>query len=399
MLSQSNIPVVEALRAFKSAGISVAFLVPTSTGLEKSIMDATQPLRSYLREKNIHDFSTQHQGTDHKVRLETILFSGGEVEATKTSLYRPETKSGDPRIWIYKLASYASPGDLLAIIAAKSRLLVVNCSKTELRTLIDPNGEVFRSFFEAAKNVASNDAEVLLDKLKAISSRGYITTMRPGDTGVGYTLETLLGIPANSSKAPDFRGIEIKSARQRSQRSGRTTVFSQVPNWSLSRLKGSKDLLYTRGKYSEKKARLQLFHELSAIKANSYDLRLDVDHASSQLHQIYVGKNPPDIDVTWEFEVLKKRLSQKHRETFWVTALTRGRSGDEDESFLYTAVKHTGGVDTSILPTLIETGVMTVDYTIKALSSGAAKDQGYLFRMSSNDLDLLFSRVQLHELS
>ena len=114
--------------------------------------------------------------------------------------------------------------------------------------------------------------------------------MRPGDTGVGYTLETLLGIPANSSKAPDFRGIEIKSARQRSQRSGRTTVFSQVPNWSLSRLKGSKDLLYTRGKYSEKKARLQLFHELSAIKANSYDLRLDVDHTSSQLHQIYVGR-------------------------------------------------------------------------------------------------------------
>ena len=77
---------------------------------------------------------------------------------------------------------------------------------------------------------------------------------------------------------------------------------------------------------------MQLFHELSAIKANSYDLRLDVDHTSSQLHQIYVGKNPPDIDVTWEFEVLK-RLSQKHRETFWVTALTKGRSGDEDSFF------------------------------------------------------------------
>ena len=399
MLSQSNIPVVEALRSFKSAGVSVAFLVPTSTGLEKAIMDATQPLRGYLREKHIHDFSTQHQGTDHKVQLETILFSGGEVKSTQTSLYRPETKSGDPRIWIYKLASYASAGDLLAIIAAKTHLLVVNCSKTDLKALLDPNGELFRNFFEAAKNVASDDAEELLDRLKEINSRGYITTMRPGDTGVGYTLETLLGIPANSSQAPDFRGIEIKSARQRSQRSGRTTVFSQVPNWSLSRLKGSKDLLYTRGKYSEKKARLQLFHELSAIKANSYDLRLDVDHTSNRLHQIYVGKNPPDIDVTWEFEVLKKRLSQKHRETFWVTALTKGRSGDEDESFLYTAVKHTGGVDTSILPTLIETGVMTVDYTIKAVSSGAAKDQGYLFRMSSKDLNLLFSRVQLHELT
>ena len=122
MLSQSNMPVVEALRSFKSAGVSVAFLVPTLTGLDKSIMDATQPLRSYLREKQIHDFSTQRQGTNHKVRLETILFSNGEVHTTQTSLYRPETKAGDPRIWIYKLASYASPGDLLAIIAVNTRL-------------------------------------------------------------------------------------------------------------------------------------------------------------------------------------------------------------------------------------------------------------------------------------
>ena len=64
MLSQSNMPVVEALRSFKPAGVSVAFLVPTLTGLDKSIMDATQPLRSYLREKQIHDFSTQRQGTE-----------------------------------------------------------------------------------------------------------------------------------------------------------------------------------------------------------------------------------------------------------------------------------------------------------------------------------------------
>jgi len=391
-------PVVEALRSFKSAGVSVAFLVPTLTGLDKSIMDATQPLRSYLREKQIHDFSTQRQGTNHKVRLETILYSNGEVHTTQTSLYRPETKAGDPRIWIYKLASYASPGDLLAIIAVNTRLLVVNCSKTELRSLLHPNGDSFKFFFAAATSVNSDDAAELLAKLQQVNSKGYITTMRPGDTGVGYTLETLLGIPANSSKAPDFRGIEIKTARQRSLRSGRTTVFSQVPNWSISRLKGSKDLLYTRGRYSEKRNRLQLVHQLSAVKANSYDLQLYVDHSKGQLHQIYVGKSPADLDVTWELEFLKKRLFEKHRETFWVTALTAGRSGDDDEKFLYRTVKHTGGADVSILPTLIEAGIITLDYTIKEIESGSVKDKGYLFKMSTADLDLLFSQVTTHEL-
>ena len=74
MLSQSNIPVVEALRSFKSAGVSVAFLVPTSTGLEKAIMDATQPLRGYLREKHIHDFSTHTKAQTTRCNWKQFCF-------------------------------------------------------------------------------------------------------------------------------------------------------------------------------------------------------------------------------------------------------------------------------------------------------------------------------------
>ena len=39
MLSQSNISVVDTLREFKKVNIPVCFLVPTETGLKKSIMD------------------------------------------------------------------------------------------------------------------------------------------------------------------------------------------------------------------------------------------------------------------------------------------------------------------------------------------------------------------------
>ena len=91
-------------------------------------------------------------------------------------------------------------------------------------------------------------------------------------------------------------------------------------------------------------------------------------------------------------------MFEKHRETFWVTALTAGRSGDDDEKFLYRTVKHTGGADVSILPTLIEAGIITLDYTIKEIESGSVKDKGYLFKMSTADLDLLFSQVTTVEL-
>ena len=55
MLSQANISVVDTLRSFKSVGVPVSFLVPTKTGLEKSIMDATKSIRDFFKEQNLHD--------------------------------------------------------------------------------------------------------------------------------------------------------------------------------------------------------------------------------------------------------------------------------------------------------------------------------------------------------
>ena len=107
MLSQANISVVDTLRSFKEVQVPVCFLVPTKTGIEKSIMDATKSVRDFLLDKGIHNFLTQGQGIESKILIPTILVSGGEFVDTKTSLYRPETKSGDPRIWIYKLGDYA----------------------------------------------------------------------------------------------------------------------------------------------------------------------------------------------------------------------------------------------------------------------------------------------------
>ena len=124
--------------------------------------------------------------------------------------------------------------------------------------------------------------------MREVASKGYVRTLRPGDTGVGFTLETLLGISANSSKSPDYKGIEIKSGRKRSQKSGRTTVFSQVPNWQISRLKGSKEILFERGRFHQIRQRMQLFHEFSTIKLNSYDMKLELDIDHDLLHQICI---------------------------------------------------------------------------------------------------------------
>ena len=50
----------------------------------------------------------------------------------------------------------------------------------------------------------------LLGEFDEVKERGWIDTMRVGDTGIGYTFESLLGIKENNDQKADFKGIEIK---------------------------------------------------------------------------------------------------------------------------------------------------------------------------------------------
>ena len=392
MLASSNVDIVQTMRLFSNNGIDCTFIVPTATGLQKSIMDATTSFREYLKKSNLHDFNQQKQGPDSKVLIPTIIISDLVTIEGQTSLYRPETKEGDPRIWISRLNSHADENDLIAIIASGKKLIAINCRRTNLEKLFAEKKSAFWAHYDVTAGALPPEALELANKLTEICSRGFVQTLRAGDTGVGYTLETLLGIAANSSKAPDYKGIEIKSGRSRSVARGRTTIISLVPNWSLSRLKSSKEILDERGRFNEKKNRVQLFHEFSAVKSNSYDMKLRVEETKGLLHQETVVGLGSVTDVTWEFATLAERLKKKHGRTFWVKADTDGSGGAE--RFWYNKLTYTSGINPNKLPLLIETGVVTVDYTIKATPTGGAKDQGYLFKINQADLDLMFETPQ-----
>lgn len=59
MLSMSDTPINQFIPFFAETNTSVAFLVPTPTGYEKSIMNATKPLRELLKYAGVHDYEKQ----------------------------------------------------------------------------------------------------------------------------------------------------------------------------------------------------------------------------------------------------------------------------------------------------------------------------------------------------
>ena len=75
--------------------VSLALIEPTETGLKKSIMDATGPIRSYLKENQIHDYDFQLQGPEHKVIINANIYSDFNLTNSNASLYRPNKKKGD----------------------------------------------------------------------------------------------------------------------------------------------------------------------------------------------------------------------------------------------------------------------------------------------------------------
>jgi hypothetical protein len=128
MLIKADMDIQEVIRFFSSRGLEAGYLVPTETGLAKSIMDAHVPLASYFRRTDLHNYSLQSKGTAAKVMIKTWLVKEDQLVETKTSLYRPETKSGDPRLWIYELSKHVCSGNLLAIISHEHQIYVVNMS-------------------------------------------------------------------------------------------------------------------------------------------------------------------------------------------------------------------------------------------------------------------------------
>ena len=112
--------------------IEYATIQITATGLKKGILDATAPVRAYFYEYGIHNYDEQLQGEEHKKLVQSYVLTEMEIFDTQSSLYRPVTKKGDPRMWVYNLKKFVNPDDIFAIIAYKKALYIINLTQTDI---------------------------------------------------------------------------------------------------------------------------------------------------------------------------------------------------------------------------------------------------------------------------
>ena len=371
----------------------------TATGLKKSILDATTPMRTYFKENNVHDYSLQNKGQENKVIIKTYILTEYKEIETQTSLYRPETKDGDPRLWIYRLKETTEADDIHAIIApTPTSLFVINLTKVDIvkcceSSLVNPIQDLISVFYHSS-NLISNE---LLAILRSYENQWIDTDLR-ADTAIGRQVEALLGIDMNASKLPDYKGIELKSFR--SQRpSIKKNLFCKVPDWDLSHLKSGAEIV---DKYGYMSGGIKSYRNTLYCKApNSQNLRLNMNYLDDLLEieeDKIIGENQfkkiADVAV-WRLQTLHECLLTKHHETFWIEVDTR--IGDQgQEQFMFNKIEHTRNPIVSQFDILLEQSMITVDLLLGRpkvdLETGKPKKGGdaVSFKIKKSAAGLLF---------
>ena len=384
---------IERIKILTENSVELCLIEPTETGLQKSIMDATGSVRNFLKSKNIHDFALQNQGPESKIQKTSKLITSSKFENSVASLYRPNTKNGDPRIWFKGLGNYSKANDILGIIEFEEILYVLNITQIDFsQLLISSTTNPLKELVNEINHTSNEVADELLVLLNKISSRGPVTAMLKADTAIGRTLETLLGIEINSSKKPDYKGIELKSYRDK--KGNRKNLFAQVPDWNLSKFKSSSEILnnfgYNRGDD------FKLYCTVSALVRNSQGLTLKMD---SKINQLLENSDKSHIGdfIAWNLDTLHNRLLEKHNETFWIAA--DSIIINNLEHFQFKKVEHTKKPIVTQFDILLEQGIITLDHLIKRKPTGSVVEKGPIFKIKPNCLDLLFPPSKTYNLT
>lgn len=223
----------------------------------------------------------------------------------------------------------------------------------------------------------------LLERLKAIKEMGFIKTHRAGNTGIGKTLEDLLGITENNIPGPNAAMIELKSARK--DIGSMLTLFTKSPLPPRAN-----SILLDRFGYESARGneRKELHTTVNAVKYNQLKGKLGfkINIKKERINLITTKK---EVMGYWDKETLKNSFERKLPKLLYVKAEARGKGSNEE--FWFNEAWLLSGFDFENFVRLLKKGVILVDIRIGQYSDGRLHDHGTGFRVFPNKLDLCFN--------
>ncbi len=222
----------------------------------------------------------------------------------------------------------------------------------------------------------------IIAKLKEIEVMGFVKTHRKGPTGIGKTLEDLLGIKENNFPGPDTKEMELKSARKNS--TSMLTLMTKTPM-----PKDAIAYLLKRYGYPSSSGQTHLHYTLSAVNftgpKGKNELKVVVDK------EVKIMTNKGEIMGFWKPEVLREAFEKKYPNggLLYVKADDKGRGVNEEfhfnEAYVLKGFNYTQFVE------MIKTDSIKVDLRLGLYSDGRTHDHGTGFRIPLDKFELAFA--------
>jgi len=241
-----------------------------------------------------------------------------------------------------------------------------------------------------------------LGKLSEIKDMGYVTSHRKGDTGIGKTLEDLLGISENNIAGPDFEIYELKSGRKDS--SSMLTLLTKAPlprgaNKRLVEVFGYKqrtrlsrdqkhlmnymDVEIGESEVSSREKELHV--TVDSIKVNSVGLKLEIKDGKISI------ANDKNVEAYYERNVLRKAFEKKYKKLIYV--LASNKKENRKELFWFNEAYLLDGFGFETFSELVKEGIIKLDLRIGHYPDGRPHDHGTGFRLMPRYLPRCFEKI------
>ena len=245
---------------------------------------------------------------------------------------------------------------------------------------------LFEICVNAEHNISMETIEEFVKKYVEIIQRGKVETHRKGNTGVGKTLEDLLGIIENNLQGPDFGVYELKSHRINSN--SMLTIFTKKPD----SLQNNLYLLDNYGYITEKgKKELHISLEkgkMTSTKDKKHKLSVDIYN-----DKLYIIDENGKTPVYWKLSEITKSINKKYAEGKIVYALALSFKEKGTEFFEYKKALLANGISSKKIIDLFKDGKIIVDIRIGTFPNGRIHDHGTGFRIKTIYQPELFEHV------
>lgn len=241
-----------------------------------------------------------------------------------------------------------------------------------------------------------------VERIKQIKELGFIESNRSGDTGIGKTLEDLLGIVENNIAGPDFGIYELKSGRKDSP--SMLTLFTKAPmpkgaNKSLLEAFGYKQR--TKKNRKQRQVTEYIDAEIPEQECDIREKELHVTVDSKSVNSIGFKLEPRDkriyisnaknVIAYYDESTLRIAFEKKYKKLILVLASSKKEKGKE--WFWFNEAYLLEGFSFKRFAELVKEGVIKLDLRIGHYPDGRPHDHGTGFRILPKDRPKCFEKI------